>query len=159
MQTISPFLWFDTEAEEAAQFYVSIFPNSRIESVSRLEGAPGPEGGVMSVSFVLDGLEVQALNGGPAHFSFNESISLFVRAETQSKIDELWERLTADGGEPGQCGWLKDKYGLSWQIIPPALDELLGDPDPARAGRAMQAMLAMSKLDIAALRAAADAAA
>jgi predicted 3-demethylubiquinone-9 3-methyltransferase (glyoxalase superfamily) len=159
MQTISPFLWFNTEAEEAAQFYVSIFPNSRIESVNRLEGAPGPGGGVTAVSFVLDGLEVQALNGGPAPFSFNESISLFVRAETQSKIDELWERLTADGGEPGRCGWLKDKYGLSWQIIPPALDELLGDPDPERAGRAMQAMLAMSKLDIAALRAAADAAA
>jgi predicted 3-demethylubiquinone-9 3-methyltransferase (glyoxalase superfamily) len=159
MQTISPFLWFNTEAEEAAQFYVSIFPNSRIEYITRLEGAPGPEGGVITVSFVLDGLEVQALNGGPAHFSFNESISLFVRAETQSTIDELWDRLTADGGEPGQCGWLKDKYGLSWQIIPPALDDLLGDPDPERAMRAMQAMLGMSKLDIDALYAAADAAA
>jgi predicted 3-demethylubiquinone-9 3-methyltransferase (glyoxalase superfamily) len=159
MQTISPFLWFNTEAEEAARFYVSIFPNSRIQSVHRIEGAPGPEGGVVTVSFVLDGLEVQALNGGPVGFSFTESISLFVRAETQSMIDELWERLTADGGEPGQCGWLKDKYGLSWQIVPPALDELLGDPDPERAGRAMQAMLRMSKLDIAALHAAADAAA
>jgi predicted 3-demethylubiquinone-9 3-methyltransferase (glyoxalase superfamily) len=109
------------------------------------------------VCFVLDGLEMQALNGGPAGFGFNESISFFVRAETQERIDELWERLTADGGEPGRCGWLKDKYGLSWQSIPPALDELLYDPDPERAKRAMQAMLGMSKLDIEELRAAADA--
>jgi predicted 3-demethylubiquinone-9 3-methyltransferase (glyoxalase superfamily) len=157
MQTISPFLWFSTEAEEAAQFYVSIFPNSRIQSVNQLEGAPGPESGVTTVSFVLDGLEMQALNGGPAQFSFNESISFFVRAETQDKIDELWERLTADGGEPGPCGWLKDRYGVSWQIVPPELDELLNDPDPERAKRTMQAMLGMSKLDIAELRAAADA--
>jgi predicted 3-demethylubiquinone-9 3-methyltransferase (glyoxalase superfamily) len=158
MQTISPFLWFNNQAEEAAQFYVSIFPNSRINSVNRLENTPGPEGEVMTVNFVLDGFEMQALNGGPAHFSFNESISLFVRTETQEKIDDLWEQLTADGGEPGQCGWLKDKYGLSWQIVPSVLDELLNDPDPERAKRAMEAMLRMSKLDIAELRAAADAA-
>jgi predicted 3-demethylubiquinone-9 3-methyltransferase (glyoxalase superfamily) len=158
MQSISPFLWFNNEAEEAAEFYVSTFPNSRIQSVDRIESAPRPEGGVLIVRFVLDGLELQALNGGPAHFNFNESFSLLVWVETQAEIDRLWERLTADGGKPGQCGWLKDKYGLSWQIIPPALDDLLNDPDPDRAYRVMQAILAMSKLNIAELRAAADAA-
>jgi len=155
MQAISPFLWFDDQAEQAAEFYVSVFPNSRILGVSRYgEGAPQPAGTAMSVSFVLDGLEVQALNGGP-EFYFTEAISLFVKAETQEEIDRLWDRLT-EGGEPSRCGWLKDRYGLSWQIVPPVLFELLGDPDPARAGRVMQAMLGMGKLDIAALRAAAD---
>ncbi|WP_127125368.1 VOC family protein [Georgenia sp. SYP-B2076] len=155
MQRISPFLWFDDHAEEAAEFYVSLFPNSGIRHVSRYgAGGPGAPGSAMSVSFVLDGMEVQALNGGP-QFSFTEAISFFVRAETQQEIDRLWDALTA-GGEPSQCGWLKDRYGLSWQIVPPALDELLGDPDPDRAARAMRAMLGMSKLDIAALRAAAD---
>jgi len=156
MQKISPFLWFDTQAEEAAEHYVSIFQNSAILGVSRYgEGAPVPAGTVMSVSFVLDGVEFQALNGGP-QFPFTEAISLFVRAETQPEIDALWAALT-DGGEPGRCGWLKDRFGLSWQIVPPVLFELLADPDPARAGRVMAAMLGMGKLDIAALRAAGDA--
>lgn len=155
-QSISPFLWFDHEAEEAAEHYVSIFDNSRILAVARYgEGAPAPAGTAMSVSFELDGTAFQALNGGPA-FHFTEAVSFVVRAETQAEIDRLWERLTSGGGEPGQCGWLKDRYGLSWQVVPPTLAELLGDPDPARAGRAMQAMLTMGKLDIAALRAAAD---
>jgi len=154
MPAISPFLWFDDQAEQAAEFYVSVFPNSRILGVSRYgDGAPQPAGAAMSVSFVLDGLEVQALNGGP-WFHFTEAISLFVKAKTQEEIDRLWDRLT-EGGEPSRCGWRKDRYGLSWQIVPPVLFELLGDPDPARAGRVMQAMLGMGKLDIAALRAAA----
>ncbi|PVU81552.1 hypothetical protein DDP54_16545 (plasmid) [Cellulomonas sp. WB94] len=154
MQTISPFLWFDDEAEEAATFYTSVFPRSSILDVSRYgEGAPKP-GTAMVVTFVLDGLELIALNGGPG-FPFTEAVSLYVKAETQDEIDELWAKLT-DGGEPGRCGWLRDRYGLSWQVVPPVLGELLSDPDPARAGRAMQAMLGMAKLDIAALRASAD---
>ena len=157
MPKIHPFLWFDDQAEEAATFYVSIFKNSSILDVSRYgEGAPRPAGSAMSVSFVLDGLELQALNGGP-QFTFTEAISLFVTAETQDEVDDLWEKLTSGGGEPGQCGWLKDRYGLSWQIVPPVLFELLGDPDPDRSSRVMQAMLGMGKLDIAALRAARDA--
>lgn len=156
MQTISPFLWFDNQAEEAANYYVSIFKNSEIVSVSRYsEGSPYQAGTVMGVTFILDGLEFQALNGGP-QFSFTEAISFFVKTDTQEEIDDLWEKLTA-GGQPGQCGWLKDRYGLSWQIVPPVLLELLSDPDPARSGRVMRAMLGMSKLDIAALRAARDA--
>jgi len=156
MQKISPFLWFNDQAEEAANFYVSIFKNSAILGVSRYgEGAPCPAGTAMSVSFVLDGLQFTALNGGP-QFTFTEAISLFVTAETQDEVDDLWEQLTT-GGEPGQCGWLKDKYGLSWQIVPPVLFELLGDPDPDKSSRVMQAMLGMSKLDIAGLRAAYDA--
>ncbi len=155
MQKISPFLWFDDQAEEAASYYVSIFKNSAIRSVSRYgEGAPRPAGSAMSVSFVLDGLELTALNGGPA-FSFTEAISLYVTAETQDEVDELWEKLT-NGGEEGQCGWLKDRYGLSWQVVPPVLLELLGDPDPDRSSRVMQAMLGMGKIDIAGLRAAYD---
>ena len=153
MQKISPFLWFDDQAEEAANYYVSIFKNSAIMSVSRYgEGAPRPAGSAMSVAFVLDGLEFQALNGGP-EFEFTEAISMFVRAETQDEIDDLWEKLTS-GGTEGQCGWLKDKFGLSWQIVPPVLFELLGDPDPNKSGRTMQAMLGMRKIDIAGLRAA-----
>ncbi|HXR67725.1 MAG TPA: VOC family protein [Dermatophilaceae bacterium] len=153
MQKITPCLWFDDQAEDAARFYVSLFRNSTIRDVSRYgEGAPRPAGTAMMVSFVLDGLEVQALNGGP-EFSFTEAISLSVAAQTQDEIDHLWEQLT-DGGEPGQCGWLKDRYGLSWQIVPPVLGELLGGPDPERSRRVMQAMLAMSKIDIAGLRAA-----
>ena len=156
MQKITPFLWFDDQAEDAARFYVSLFRNSTILDVSRYgEGAPRPAGTAMMVSFVLDGLEVQALNGGP-EFSFTEAISLSVTAQTQDEIDHLWEQLT-DGGEPGQCGWLKDRYGLSWQIVPPVLGELLGGPDPERSSRVMQAMLAMSKIEIAGLRAAYDA--
>ncbi len=157
MPKIHPFLWFDDQAEEAASFYVSIVKNSSILDVSRYgEGAPVPAGSAMSVSFVLDGLELQALNGGP-QFTFTEAISLFVTAQTQDEVDDLWEKLTSGGGEPGQCGWLKDRYGLSWQIVPPVLFELLGDPDPDRSSRVMQAMLGMGKLDIAALRAARDA--
>jgi predicted 3-demethylubiquinone-9 3-methyltransferase (glyoxalase superfamily) len=157
MQKISPFLWFDDQAEEAANYYVSIFKNSAIVAVSRYgEGAPHPAGTAMSVSFVLDGLEMQALNGGPL-FAFTEAISLFVTAETQDEIDDLWGKLTSGGGEASQCGWLKDKYGLSWQIVPPILGELLGDPDPDKSSRTLQAMLKMGKLDIAALQAAHDA--
>lgn len=155
MQSISPFLWFNDQAEEAAEFYVSIFPNSSITEVSRYgEGAPAPAGTAMVVNFVLDGVEFQALNGGPI-FTFTEAVSFYVKAETQEDIDRLWNALV-DGGEPSQCGWLKDRYGLSWQIVPPVLGELLSDPDPEKAGRTMQAMLGMSKLDIAALRAAHD---
>jgi predicted 3-demethylubiquinone-9 3-methyltransferase (glyoxalase superfamily) len=155
MQKISPFLWFDSQAEEAANFYVSVFENSRIINVSRYaEGGPAPAGSAMSVTFELEGLEFQALNAGP-QFTFTEAISFFVQAETQDEIDRLWDVLTRDGGEPSRCGWLKDRFGLSWQIIPPILGQLLSDPDPARAGRAMQAMMAMGKIDIAGLEAAA----
>jgi predicted 3-demethylubiquinone-9 3-methyltransferase (glyoxalase superfamily) len=151
MQKISPFLWFDTQAEEAANYYVSIFKNSRILDVSRYtEGAPYPAGTVMGVTFELDGVEFQALNGGP-QFNFTEAISFFVKAETQEEIDDLWDKLTADG-EPGPCGWLKDKYGLSWQIVPPLLGELLGDPDAEKAGAVMRAMMEMGKIDIEGLR-------
>jgi predicted 3-demethylubiquinone-9 3-methyltransferase (glyoxalase superfamily) len=156
MQKISPFLWFDHQAEEAANFYVSVFENSRILSVSRYpEGGPAPAGSAMSITLELDGLEVQALNAS-SQFAFNEAISFFVEAETQEEIDRLWDVLTSDGGEPGPCGWLKDRFGLSWQVIPPDLGRLLSDPDPARAGRVMQAMMSMGKLDIAGLQAAAD---
>lgn len=155
MPSISPFLWFDDQAEEAAAFYVSVFKNSRILSVARYpEGSPGPAGTAMTVSFVLDGLEFQALNGGP-QYTFTEAVSFVVKAESQEEINLLWEKLTA-GGSPGQCGWLKDRFGLSWQIVPPVLVELLDDPDPARSSRVMQAMLQMGRLDIAALRSAAD---
>lgn len=157
MQKISPCLWFDDQAEEAAGFYASIFKNSAIQSVSRYgEGGPRPAGSALMVTFVLDGLELQALNGGPA-FEFTEAISLSVNAQTQDEIDDLWEKLTSGGGEPSQCGWLRDKYGLSWQIVPPILNELLDDPDPAKSSRVMQAMLEMGKIDIAGLRAAYDA--
>jgi len=157
MQKITPFLWFDDQAEEAANYYVSIFKNSSILSVSRYgEGGPGPAGSAMSVSFELDGLEFQALNGGPM-FTFTEAISMFVSVEDQDEIDDLWDKLTSGGGEPSQCGWLKDKFGLSWQIVPPILMELMGDADPDKARRVMEAMLAMTKIDIAELRAAYDA--
>lgn len=145
-QKISPFLWFDTNAEEAARFYASIFKNSMITHTMQ-----GPGGTVMGVNFILDGMEFQALNGGP-QFKFTEAISFFVKCETQEEIDELWSKLTADGGAESMCGWLKDKYGLSWQIIPTALGELFGDKDRAKAGRAMQAMMKMRKLDIAKLK-------
>jgi predicted 3-demethylubiquinone-9 3-methyltransferase (glyoxalase superfamily) len=154
MQKISPFLWFDDQAEEAANFYVSVFRNSWIRSVSRYpEGGPGLPGTAMSVSFTLDGLEFQALNGGP-EFAFSEAISFFVSAVAQDEIDHLWDQLTSGGGAPGQCGWLKDRYGLSWQIVPPILGELLGDSDPDKSGRVMQAMMGMGKIDIAQLQAA-----
>jgi predicted 3-demethylubiquinone-9 3-methyltransferase (glyoxalase superfamily) len=156
MQRISPFLWFDDQAEQAAEFYVSLFPNSRILEVMRFAAdAPGQAAGVTTVRFELDGLEFDALNGGPL-FPFTEAVSFAVDVDDQEEIDRLWNALTADGGEPGQCGWLKDRWGLSWQIVPTSLGRLLSDPDPARAKRATEAMLSMGKLDIAALQAAAD---
>jgi predicted 3-demethylubiquinone-9 3-methyltransferase (glyoxalase superfamily) len=156
MQKITPCLWFDTEGEEAATFYTSIFKSSRIVDVSRFgEAGPRPAGTVMTVTFELAGQELIALNGGPADFSFNEALSFQVNCETQEEVDDFWDALSA-GGETGPCGWLKDKYGVSWQIVPTALPELLSDPDPERSQRAMKAMLEMSKIDIAALRKAAD---
>ena len=158
MSTITPFITFNNQAEEAVKFYVSLFKDSQVISLSRYPDAmPGLGGQVMSASFELDGREYLALNGGP-HFVLTEGFSMFVSVETQAEVDELWEKLTADGGEPGQCGWLKDRFGLSWQIIPSALGRLMGDPDPEKAGRTMQAMLKMTKLDIAGLQAAHDAA-
>ena len=157
MQKISTFLWFDTQAEEAAEFYVSLFDDSELLTVSRYgEGAPMPAGTALGVTFTLAGTEFQAMNAGP-QFPFTEAISLFIRAETQPEIDELWQKLIADGGEPSRCGWLKDKYGLSWQVVPSILGELLSDPDPKRAGRVMQAMLGMAKIEIPGLLAAAEA--
>jgi predicted 3-demethylubiquinone-9 3-methyltransferase (glyoxalase superfamily) len=153
MPKITPFLWFNDQAEEAMNFYTAIFKNSKIGSVSRYgEGGPGQPGAVMSATFELNGQEFMALNGGPL-FTFTEAISLFVNCETQAEVDELWEKLT-EGGEEVQCGWLKDKYGLSWQIVPSALGELLNDPDAEKARRVMNAMLQMKKIDIAGLRAA-----
>jgi predicted 3-demethylubiquinone-9 3-methyltransferase (glyoxalase superfamily) len=155
MQKIVPFLWFDTQAEEAMHHYVSIFPDSRVVRVTRYgDAGPGPAGTVMSATFELAGQTVMALNGGP-EYRFTEAISLYVNCETQEEVDRLWAKL-GEGGEPGPCGWLKDKYGLSWQVIPTALGELLQDPDAGKASRAVQAMLQMSKLDIAALRRAAE---
>ena len=156
MQNISPFLWFDNRAEEAATLYTSVFKNSRILNVTRYpEGSPAPAGTAMSVTFEIDGLLVQALNAGPL-FPFTEAISLFVNVNTQLEIDDYWTKLIADGGQPNQCGWLKDKFGLSWQIVPSILGELLSDPDPEKSGRTMQAMLAMQKIEISALQAAHD---
>ena len=154
--TISPFLWFDDQAEQAAQRYVEIFPNSRITNVARYpEGAPLPAGTVLTVDFVIDGVAVQALNGGP-QYTFNESFSLVVSVPDQAECDRVWDALLEGGGEPGRCGWLKDKWGLSWQVIPTALPALLTDPDPGRADRALNAMFTMSKIDVATLEAAAD---
>jgi predicted 3-demethylubiquinone-9 3-methyltransferase (glyoxalase superfamily) len=156
MQKITPWLWFDTQAEEAAAFYTSVFENSRILEVTRFgKVGPRPEGLVMTVSFELEGQEFVALNGGP-DFAFNEAISFQVLCETQDEVDNHWSRLSA-GGEEGACGWLKDKYGVSWQIIPTRLYELLSDPDPDRSERAMRSMLEMKKIDIAALEQAAAA--
>lgn len=149
MQKIVPNLWFDTEAEEAANFYTSVFKDSEIVDVSYYgEAGPRPAGMVLTVSFRLFGQEFTALNGGP-DFKFNESISFLVNCESQAEVDDLWERLTADGGEPGPCGWLKDKYGVSWQIIPTRLPELLQDEDAEKAQKVMKAMLEMGKIEIA----------
>ena len=145
MQKITPFLWFDTEAEEAARYYVSVFKNSRIGQVAR-----GPDGKVMVIGFELDGLKFTALNGGPL-YKFTEAISLQVDCADQAEIDDLWDKLTADGGEPGRCGWLKDRFGLSWQVVPANMGQLIGGDDPAKAQRAVAAMMGMKKLDIAAL--------
>lgn len=157
MSKVKPFLWFNTEAEEAARFYVSIFPNSSLGNIARYGSAgPGPQGSVMTVEFELDGQPFIALNGGP-HFKFNEAVSFIIDCENQSEVDEYWTKLS-DGGEEGPCGWLKDRYGLSWQVNPRRLTELLRDPDAAKSQRVMAAMLKMKKIDIAELeRAAANA--
>ena len=155
-QKIVPNLWFDTEAEAAAEFYTSVFPNSRVLGVARYpEGSPGPAGTVMTVEFELDGQRFMGINGGP-EFTFDEAVSLEIICEDQDEVDYYWERLTADGGSESQCGWLKDRYGVSWQVVPEGWEELFTDADPKRAERATQAMLQMGKLDIAALRGAAD---
>jgi predicted 3-demethylubiquinone-9 3-methyltransferase (glyoxalase superfamily) len=155
MPKISPNLWFDTEAEDAASFYTSVFNNSRVVHVAHYtEAGPRPAGTVMSVEFELDGQRFVAINGGP-QFTFDEAVSFQIDCETQDDVDLYWDTLS-EGGEEGPCGWLKDKYGLSWQVVPTGMDELFSDPDPKRAERAMQAMLKMGKLDIAALRNAAD---
>jgi predicted 3-demethylubiquinone-9 3-methyltransferase (glyoxalase superfamily) len=147
MQKITPFLWFDGAAEEAMNFYVSIFKNSKVGRVTRCgDSGPGPKGSVMTATFQLEGQEFIALNGGPM-FNFSPAISFFVNCETQAEVDELWERLLA-GGEKQRCGWLKDKFGVSWQIIPSVLGRLMNDPDPVKAKNVMQAMLQMEKLDI-----------
>lgn len=155
MQRITTHLWFDSQAEEAANFYVSIFKNSQITKIARYGEAGAktsgrPKGTVMTVAFQLDGQEFIALNGGP-HFKFTEAISLLVNCKTQEEVDELWERLSA-GGEKGPCGWLKDKYGLSWQIVPTILGEIMQDKDPKKAERVMEALLKMKKIDIRALK-------
>jgi len=153
-QKISTFLWYDDDAEEAARFYCSIFEDSRILRETRWgEGGPVPKGTLMTVTFQLAGQEFIALNGGPT-FRFNEAVSLFVHCNTQREIDDLWAKLMIGGGEPSQCGWLKDRFGLSWQIVPDALGEMLADEDPARAGRVTAAMMQMVKLDLARLEAA-----
>jgi predicted 3-demethylubiquinone-9 3-methyltransferase (glyoxalase superfamily) len=155
MQKITPFLWFNDQAEEAMHFYVSIFKNSKVGQVTRCgEAGPGPKGAVMSATFQLEGQDFMVLNGGP-HFSFTPAISMFVNCETQAEVDELWEKLSA-GGSKERCGWLKDKYGLSWQIIPSALGKLMGDKNPAKAKSVMNAMLQMNRIDIKTLQQAYD---
>ena len=157
MQKVTTFLWYDDQAEQAAERYVSLLPNSRIVRVERMGADDAdPSAGTVVVTFELDGIEYQAMNAGPL-FPFTEAISISVLCDDQAEVDRLWDALTADGGEPSRCGWLKDRWGLSWQIVPRALIELQRDPDPARARRANDAMLQMGKIDIAALYAAADA--
>jgi predicted 3-demethylubiquinone-9 3-methyltransferase (glyoxalase superfamily) len=154
-QKIKPNLWFDTEAEEAAAFYIGVFPNSRIVNVTHYtEAGPRPAGTVLTVEFELDGQRFVGINGGP-EFTFDEAVSFEITCESQDEIDSYWDRLS-DGGETGQCGWLKDRYGLSWQVVPSGMEELFGDLDSGRAERAMRALLGMTKLDIAALHRAAD---
>ncbi len=148
MQKITPFLWFDNQAEEAANFYVSAFKNSKVLSVVRYgETGPGPKGTVMTVEFELEGQKFVGLNGGP-HFKFTEAVSFVINCETQEEVDYFWEKLTAEGGAESQCGWLKDRYGLSWQVVPTAVIEMLKDKDPERSQRAMKAVLQMKKIDI-----------
>jgi predicted 3-demethylubiquinone-9 3-methyltransferase (glyoxalase superfamily) len=155
MQKITPFLWFDANAEEAVAFYTSIFPNSSVQKMDRYgKDSPGTEGAVMTIAFTLNGQAFMALNGGPV-YQFNPAISFVVTCEDQAEVDHYWEHLT-DGGQEVQCGWLTDKYGVSWQIVPKALDEMLADPEPEKAYRVMQAMLKMVKLDIAELQKAYD---
>ncbi len=156
MSKIAPCLWFDGQAEEAARFYVSLFPDAAIGAVSRYgAGAPFPAGTALMVEFSLSGQRFQALNGGP-NFAFNEAVSLSISCKDAGEVDHYWTALIADGGEEGRCGWLKDRFGVSWQVVPDGLGALISDPDPARAGRAVQAMRAMKKLDLAAMRAAAE---
>jgi predicted 3-demethylubiquinone-9 3-methyltransferase (glyoxalase superfamily) len=151
MQRITPFLWFDDQAEEAVELYTSVFKNSRVGKVTRYgKAGPGPEGSVMTISFELEGLQFTALNGGP-EFQFNEAISFIVDCQSQEEVDELWDRLS-EGGEEGPCGWLKDRFGVSWQIVPTILPELLNDPDLEKAQRVTEAMLKMKKIDIGALK-------
>jgi predicted 3-demethylubiquinone-9 3-methyltransferase (glyoxalase superfamily) len=155
MKRITPFLWFDGKAEEAMNFYVSVFKNSKVGSVARYgEGGPGPKGSVMTATFELDGQEFMALNGGP-EFRFTEAISFYVNVETQEEVDELWEKLS-QGGQQGRCGWLKDKFGLSWQVVPAILGKLLRDKDAEKSKRVMKAMLQMRKIDIKKLKLAYD---
>lgn len=155
VEKIVPCLWFDSEAEEAAAFYTSVFPKSRIVTITRFpEGSPRPAGMVMTVEFELDGQRFVALNGGP-EFTFDEAVSFQIICETQEEVDAYWQQLS-DGGQEGPCGWLTDRFGLSWQVVPAGLDELLADADPERAQRAMTAMLGMAKIDVAAVRQAAD---
>ena len=155
MQKITPFLWFDNQAEEAMNFYTSIFKNSEVKSVTRYgEAGPGPAGSVMTASFELEGNQFTALNGGP-HFKFNEAISFVIDCKNQEEVDHYWSKLTADGGQESMCGWLKDKFGLSWQVVPRQLTQLLTSKDPGVANRVMQAMLKMRKIDIKKLEAAA----
>ena len=149
MQKITPFLWFDGNAEEAMNFYTSVFKNAKVGNVSRYgEAGPGPAGGVLTASFELEGLQFTALNGGP-HFKFNEAISFHVGCESQEEVDYFWNKLIADGGEESKCGWLKDKFGLSWQVVPTALGRYLSDPNREKADSAMQAMMKMRKIVIA----------
>lgn len=158
MPNITPNLWFDAQAEEAAAFYVSIFPNSKVGATSYYgEAGPGPAGTVLTVSFTLDGKEFLALNGGP-QFTFDEAVSFAIMCKDQAEIDYYWDRLTAGGGVEGPCGWLKDRYGLSWQVVPEAVERMMTDPDERRRDRAMKAVLSMKKLDLAAIEAAANAA-
>jgi predicted 3-demethylubiquinone-9 3-methyltransferase (glyoxalase superfamily) len=155
MSKVTPFLWFDGQAEQAAAFYVSLFPNSRIVNITRCgDAGPGPKGSAMTVSFELDGRPIIALNGGP-HFKFTEAISFSVSCDGQEEVDRYWAALT-EGGEEGRCGWLKDRWGLSWQVTPAALGQMLSDPDPVRSRRAMESMLTMKKIDIAEMRRACD---
>lgn len=156
MPKLTPFLWFDDQAEEAVDFYMSVFPNSRVHQVTPYgESGPGRAGSVMTISFELDGNEFVALNGGPDHYGFDESVSFVIDCATQDDVDHYWDALV-DGGEAIACGWLKDRYGLRWQVVPAELPSVLGDPDPERAGRATRAMLGMTKLDIRAMKDAAD---
>jgi predicted 3-demethylubiquinone-9 3-methyltransferase (glyoxalase superfamily) len=155
MPKITPFLWFDDCAEDAARFYASVFKNSRVGQILRYgEIGPGPAGSVMTVEFELDGQKFAAVNGGPI-FKLSEAVSFVVHCETQAEVDEFWQKLSA-GGQPGQCGWLKDKFGLSWQIVPTVLFDLIGDKDPAKTQRVMKAVFTMTKLDIARLKQAAE---
>ena len=155
MPKLTPNLWFDTQGEEAAEFYVSVFPNSRINEVTHYgEAGPRPAGTVLTVNFVLDGQEFTAINGGP-DFTFDEAVSFLIDCADQNEVDYYWNTLS-EGGEEGQCGWLKDKYGLSWQVVPAGFEKIVFDPDPERANRAMTAMMSMKKLDLAALEAAVD---